>query len=260
MAELQRIAETRLPPELLEAYDSVVGAVGGALFDRAAAAAIGRIIDVDRLFLFDIEGPNASRVLFSEHETVQRPTPHDLYVAKYLPVDPILVALEVAGAADEMVLLRVGPQDITQPGYRKALESAEIVERVSIVRRGEQVWRCLNVARRSPKGRFTPGELERLAAFTRFLLPLVARHEALTMRGSAGGLTLAQLEDRFWGLQMGLSSREVEVSARAAYGMTVEGAALDLNIARATVLTYRKRAYQRLGVTSANELTKLVMR
>jgi DNA-binding CsgD family transcriptional regulator len=260
MAELQRIAETPLPPELLAAYDSVVGAVGGALFDRAAAAAIRSIIDVDRLYLFDIEGPNASRVLFSEHETAQRPTPHDLYVGKYLPLDPILVALEAANAADEMVLLRVGPQDIIQPGYRKALENADIVERISIVRRGEERWRCLNVARRTPKGRFTPDELDRLATFTRFLLPLIGRHEALTVSGAAFGLTVAQLEDRFWALQMGLSPREIEVSARAAYGMTVEGAALDLNIARATVLTYRKRAYQRLGVTSANELAKLVMR
>ena len=105
-----------LPPELLAAYHSVVGAVGGALFDRAAAAAIRSIIDVDRLYLFDIEGPNASRVLFSEHGTTQRPTPHDLYVGKYLPLDPILVALEAANAADEMVLLRVGPQDILTTG------------------------------------------------------------------------------------------------------------------------------------------------
>ncbi len=249
-----------MPPMLLAAYDFVVGAVGGMLFDRAAAAAIRNIVTVDRLYVFDIEGPNASRVLFSEHETAQRPTPHDLYVAKYLPLDPILLALEAAETPDDMVLLRVGPQDIVQPGYRKALETADIVERVSIVRRGEQRWRCLNVARRGPKGRFTPEELARLAAFTRFLLPLVGRHEALTTRGVAGGLTLAQLEDRFWALRSGLSPREVEVCARAAFGMTVEGAALDLNIGRASVLTYRKRAYQRLGVTSANELSKMVMR
>jgi hypothetical protein len=130
LTELQRIAENPLPPKLLAAYDSVVGAVGGMLFDRAAAAAIRNIVTVDRLYVFDIEGPNASRVLFSEHETAQRPTPHDLYVAKYLPLDPILLALEAAETPDDMVLLRVGPQDIVQPGYRQALEAAEIVSRV----------------------------------------------------------------------------------------------------------------------------------
>jgi DNA-binding CsgD family transcriptional regulator len=42
--------------------------------------------------------------------------------------------------------------------------------------------------------------------------------------------------------------------------MSVEAAALDMNIGRASVLTYRKRAYARLGVSSANELCKIVMK
>ena len=42
--------------------------------------------------------------------------------------------------------------------------------------------------------------------------------------------------------------------------MTAEGAALELGIAISSVLTYRKRAFRRLGVTSAAELAPLVMR
>jgi len=40
--------------------------------------------------------------------------------------------------------------------------------------------------------------------------------------------------------------------------MTVEATALDLGIAKTSVLTYRKRAYQRLQVTSPFELCALV--
>jgi len=55
-----------------------------------------------------------------------------------------------------------------------------------------------------------------------------------------------------------LTRREREVCARAAVGMTVEATALDLGISRTTVLTYRQRAYARLGVTSPIELRALI--
>jgi hypothetical protein len=40
--------------------------------------------------------------------------------------------------------------------------------------------------------------------------------------------------------------------------MSVEGTALDLDIAKTSVLTYRQRAYQRLRVASSVELRALV--
>ena len=40
--------------------------------------------------------------------------------------------------------------------------------------------------------------------------------------------------------------------------MTVEGTALDLGIAPTSVATYRKRAYQKLGITSQNEIFALL--
>jgi DNA-binding CsgD family transcriptional regulator len=42
-------------------------------------------------------------------------------------------------------------------------------------------------------------------------------------------------------------------------GMTSEGIALDLGIALSSVLTYRKRGYARLGVTSQAELFALCL-
>ena len=57
-----------------------------------------------------------------------------------------------------------------------------------------------------------------------------------------------------------LTRRERQVCARAAIGMSIEGAALDLGIGSASVLTYRKRAYDRLGISSQNELFGIVLR
>jgi DNA-binding CsgD family transcriptional regulator len=71
---------------------------------------------------------------------------------------------------------------------------------------------------------------------------------------------VSELEGRFARLFPDLTGRERQTCARAAIGMTAEGAALDLGIATSSILTYRKRAYRRLGVTSAYELARLVMR
>ena len=54
-----------------------------------------------------------------------------------------------------------------------------------------------------------------------------------------------------------LTPRERAVLARVLLGMTSQGIALDLCIGMASVLTYRKRGYARLGVTSQAELFAL---
>jgi DNA-binding CsgD family transcriptional regulator len=56
-----------------------------------------------------------------------------------------------------------------------------------------------------------------------------------------------------------LSPREVEVCVRIMLGVTSEGIGIDLGISRNTVLTYRKRAYARLKISSQNQLFRLVM-
>lgn len=57
-----------------------------------------------------------------------------------------------------------------------------------------------------------------------------------------------------------LSARERQVCALIAFGVTSEGIALRLGVGLNSVLTYRKRAYGRLGICSQNELMRLLFR
>ena len=56
-----------------------------------------------------------------------------------------------------------------------------------------------------------------------------------------------------------LTQRERQVCALSALGLTSEGISLKLDIGINTVLTYRKRAYRRLAISSLNELTLRLM-
>ena len=55
-------------------------------------------------------------------------------------------------------------------------------------------------------------------------------------------------------LELGLTERERRVCALAMTGVSIEGSAYELGIKKSSVITYRKRAYARLGISSLNEL------
>jgi DNA-binding CsgD family transcriptional regulator len=63
---------------------------------------------------------------------------------------------------------------------------------------------------------------------------------------------------RLVALDRALTPRELDVCARTLIGLTAEGIALDLNIKKSSVFTYRKRAYARLGISSQNQLFRLL--
>jgi DNA-binding CsgD family transcriptional regulator len=63
---------------------------------------------------------------------------------------------------------------------------------------------------------------------------------------------------KLYALNAGLTRRELSVCALALVGMTIEGSALELNVKKSTIITYRKRAYERLGISSLNELFSIL--
>lgn len=115
----------------------------------------------------------------------------------------------------------------------------------------------MNIARHRSEGYFADIELANIVGLACLALPMLALDRQ--QPDSRNSLTVEKLEERFELAYPQLPPRERQVCARAAIGMSVEGTALDLDIGQASVMTYRKRAYGRLGVTSPFELCSLVM-
>jgi DNA-binding CsgD family transcriptional regulator len=130
------------------------------------------------------------------------------------------------------------------------------VERISIIQRGADAWRVINVARHASDGRFSDREIGSLIGLACLVLPMLP----LSRRGTHAPRppTVRELEERFANRCASLTPRERQVCARAAVGMSVEATALELGIGKTSVLTYRQRAYQRLRVASPFELCGLV--
>jgi LuxR family transcriptional regulator, activator of tox operons len=168
---------------------------------------------------------------------------------------------DVANCADirvgdsGMVAIRSTDADITDHGYRHdCYTSVRIVERFSILAQDAEGTLRLNFYRDRAHGGFDATEREGLVDTAELLLALLRRHE-----GAARPAAPALLRLRLRTAAPALTEREVDVCAGIVCGQTSEGIALTLGVSINTVRTYRKRAYARLGITSENELMRIVL-
>jgi len=258
MIDIQRIDCDPIIPSALKPFEAAVSSLGSESFYRTLSGTLG--VAVDRLYL--IEGSVRSEPLIAKTEADKPTVTGATYVTHFLPSDPLQAALDSVRDEDTVLRLKVAPSDIVVPAYRAMLERAGVIERVSFIRRFcKSGWRCLTVVRRKATGPLTQQELAWLGSAYRLLMPLIDRHRILVGEVVEDRADrIAELEERFAQRCPALTPREREVCARAAIGISVEGCALDLGIGSSSVLTYRKRAYQRLGISSAYELARLVLR
>jgi DNA-binding CsgD family transcriptional regulator len=209
-----------------------------------------------RIYLFEATGREHSSLEYYHGE----PGLADLfpdYRRWYLRLDPVSDAYPEAPELGDVAVQRVRPRHIASVGFRRRIfDDAGIVERISVIQRGAGAWRVMNVARHSSDGFFSDGEVDALVGLACLVLPMLPLNRE--RQAPPAQLTVAELELRFAERFGSLTRRECQVCARAALGMSVEAAALDLRIAGSTVLTYRKRAYQRLDVASPVELCALI--
>lgn len=253
--EIRNIEQWRVPASIGTAYARLLHAAGD---DRLGPALHGALTattaGVRRLYLFETTGRRASTLTYCCCEPEVVPL-LPLYMGTYRDIDPLCQAYTAATRAGELTLQRIRPGDIASPSFRRLFfDEPGIAERVSLVQRVAGGWRGMNVARHVTDGTFGDGDLDTVVALAWLALPMLA----LTRPPRPFVASVLEFEQRYRDLCPGLSRRERQVCARAAVGMTVEAAAIDLGVAETSVRTYRKRAYARLGVASALELLALV--
>ena len=129
-------------------------------------------------------------------------------------------------------------------------------QRVMICAQRGQGSFCIRVLRSEKRPALSASEMQFLRSLADLIISLVVRHVDIYVSHSNVTPALTSLDviqDCVSG-ETDLSRRESEVCARILYGLSSCGIALDLGIGKESVMTYRKRAYQRLGIGSQREL------
>ncbi|WP_313807264.1 helix-turn-helix transcriptional regulator [Sphingobium sp.] len=130
-------------------------------------------------------------------------------------------------------------------------------ERVIICGRGPDGILGLSMLRSDERGAFTSNELAGLRATSDIAFSMIQRHfDLLSQTARISGILnrLPEIARTIESAREALPKREAQVASRILYGLTTEGIALDLDIGRETVMTYRKRVYDRLCISSNREL------
>jgi DNA-binding CsgD family transcriptional regulator len=255
MSNIMQIKGWHAPTTIGALYERLLGAIGTEDFGPAVRDSVMSVTaGARRIYLFEATGREDTclQYFYGEPGLVEL---FPAYRKWYLRLDPVGDAYGAASACSDVVMQRIRPSDIVPAGFRRRFfEDAGIVERISIIQRGADAWRAINVARHASDGCCSDDELDSLIGLACLVLPMLP----LNRKKKAVPLTVEQLEERFAMRYADLTVRERQVCARAASGMSVEATARELGVAKTSVLTYRQRAYQRLGVASALELCALV--
>ncbi len=244
-----------------DAFASTIAALGRATFASELLAALNRSVPVDHVCLMRVVDRARPPVLESASwrggahvAEVQR-----AYLAGLYRFDPNLSLPAQSGVA----FRHLRRDALTHADYREAcFVRAGLLERLTVAAADEGQLVLLNLYRLDPSGPFAADEIAAIEELSRFLAALAIKHVGalgMLLRSRDRADRLAALAARLHALDGRLTLRERDVLSRVMLGVTSEGIALDLGISLNTVLTYRKRAYARLGVTSQAELFSLCL-
>ena len=177
------------------------------------------------------------------------------YVVEYWKHDP---ANSLAGNAQTAELsARFAPNEINEKNYRReCYNNLDLVDRFSILQKRNRTTTRLNLYRSKSSGRFSDTQIATIVDASSVLFALITKHHDL---GQHQEPATEAARRRLLLAEPKLSTRELDVCVGIVCGQTSEAIALSLGLSVNTVLTYRKRAYSRLGISTQNELMRLLM-
>lgn len=257
--------------EWLERLGRLTRALGHKAFEEEVVALLNLIVPIDHCVVFT-HSPDGVGHLFT-HGKMPAARAQELaddYVRQYHDRDPLFAALAGGAALD---LDRPRPLDLLNtydPAYRNHFfDRNDLIDKTSTVGRVEEGSVLCNFYRMGGSGAYSTDEHERLEQILPLVTAFISAHYRL-VRSAPPGEAAADPRGRTRSLVhtiIGkrvppfdrLTAREREVCERIVLGCTSIGIGLDLDVSLSSVLTYRKRAYEKLGIGSQNELFALCL-
>jgi DNA-binding CsgD family transcriptional regulator len=252
---MQHFCQTELP--------TLIGLTGTQEFLPGLMGATRRSltrVDVCALFRFDnaIRPVCCGTASVSLEEATRQTA--ERYVSGLSAYDPLCTTLENSRRDSSPTIFHLSAEKIENPAYREMnLTRTKTVERISIVFSDKFSFYSMNFYRKSDTGRFVSSECHALEEVAPLVASLALKHVALSegitplFSDSPFNRISRRLVDRCGKL----SQRESDVCALIVLGHSSESIALKMNVSVNSVLTYRKRAYVKLGISSQNELFRI---
>jgi DNA-binding CsgD family transcriptional regulator len=176
------------------------------------------------------------------------------YERIYFQRDELLARHAEAGG--DFVAASVASAEIADDAYRARLfAAARLGGKIALIANEEGRTVYVNLYFREPED--SARALGSLNAHGAILTQCLLKHDSLTggfvRPGAARQKVDAFLRQRF----AALSQREAQIAALIACGLSVEAIAAETGVAQASVITFRRRGYSKMGIASRAELFAL---
>jgi DNA-binding CsgD family transcriptional regulator len=253
-----------LDAEAVAATASVLDAVGEGSFPDRFLAVLRQWAGTDFCSAFQAQDDGSLKYLFASGHHSEIPgfaeTASLDYARRYWRRDRVtrqMLASRMGGSPVRVV--RQAWNGISDPEYRRACyERADVVERLTIYHADEpRVFASAYRTRES--GPFRSEDVARLEALSPLLMALLVKHLRLTGGPSASQLhpPMQEVAGRLRQAGYALSHREAEISAGLLLGRTQKEISQKVGLAVSSIVTYRQRAYRKLGVADRRGLEAL---
>jgi len=245
------------PVPLYDALPSVIASIGYPDFPARLFDAFRGVTDSTYITVFVSGQQPKARLLVAENEgdpgVCQKSA--NLYLSRYWNQDP---ANRVVVHDPDIHTLHIAATDIASTAYRSACYHAlGLAKRFSLIQSRRDETMRVNLYFRTGAGLQSVG-FDQVSEHSRVLMAAIWRHydHSASLDGTNATNTFRTRLER---AAPSLSPRELDVCSLIATGITSEGIAARLGVGINTVLTYRKRAYARLNISSQNELMRFLM-
>lgn len=231
----------------------LIGTVGSESFAQSALLQVNRALHAGSWAVYRVWKDRAPVLHFSSAHGV-RDTTRDCFAAYH---DGLYLRDRTFEIAEQgTAMLRLSARDIPNPDHREAIYKRHGVrERLSIAEpQADGGVLAVNLYHHEHQGAFADGELQNFEQLAVGLLASVRRHIELTGTSVPSRPDGAQLRAALQRRHPEMPARELDVCARLLQGLSYDGIAADLGLSVATVKTYRRRAFERMGLHFKSEL------
>lgn len=246
--------------------------LGQRAFETEVVELLNLVVPVDHCVVFTHDAKGVGH-LFTHGKMAPARAQQlaDDYVQRYHARDPLYAQLAGESAAEWEPPRPLDLRSSYDPAYRNHFfDRNDLIDKTSTVGRVEEGSVLCNFYRMKGSGGYSAEDRARLERILPLITSYISIHYGMVLAATRDQDAPAQGHGRtrslvhtIIGKQVPpfdrLTAREREVCERIVLGYTSIGIGLDLEIALSSVLTYRKRAYEKLGIGSQNELFALCL-
>jgi DNA-binding CsgD family transcriptional regulator len=237
----------------------MVLAIGRPSFSQVLMDTVRAVADVGHCMVFAFETERTARCALGIGNIGIGSDLGAAYSEHFYLADPNRDAILRQRSAARPIVLPSFARRMYSDNYRKIFfEDAEIVDKIAAAIWVDSACFYVNFYRTAEQGQFARNEAARLCNMAPAITAIVARHcqEEVVAEAPTILRTLFSTREPF----LKLTGREKDVCLRILSGYGSEAIATDLGISLHSTFTYRKRAYEKLGISSQNELFSIALR